>query len=206
VYISFAYRLGVGRLEAFLPLAMVVPGTIYLILVSSVGVGRFAELGDFVEVTFYFFIGVLFGDGLAVPVVLVADCADEELVSARNWDFLHWYFVLACNGGGPLLGRFFVELQVSSQLLRAISVGFEEAFFRPPVVVPAVADLLLVGLGKEVADACSMIRLRLDSGDGSTDLAAVNSCLASWSPVRTSANRWRWRLGRRRLREWRLED
>jgi hypothetical protein len=57
VYISFAYRLGVGRLEAFLPLAMVVPGTIYLILISGVGVGRFAELGDFVEVTFCFFIG-----------------------------------------------------------------------------------------------------------------------------------------------------
>jgi hypothetical protein len=65
-------------------LAMVVPGTIYLILVSDVGVGRFVELEDFVEVTFCFFIGVLFGDGLTVPVVFVADCADEELVSARN--------------------------------------------------------------------------------------------------------------------------
>jgi hypothetical protein len=57
VYISFAYRLGVGRLETFLPLAMVVPGTIYLILISGVGVGCFVELGDFVEVTFCFFIG-----------------------------------------------------------------------------------------------------------------------------------------------------
>jgi hypothetical protein len=166
VYISFAYRLGVGRLEAFLPLAMVVPGTIYLILVFDVGVGCFAKLGDFVEVTFCLFIGMLFSDGLTVPVVLVADCADEELVSARNWDFSCWYFILACNGRGPLLGWFFVELQVSSLLLRAISVGFEEAFFRPPVVVPAVADLLLVGLGEEVADACSMIRLRLNGGDG----------------------------------------
>jgi hypothetical protein len=47
---------------------------------------------------------------------------------------------------------------------------------------------MLAGLGEEVADACSMIRSRLDGGDGSTDLAVVNSCLASsWSPVRTSA-------------------
>jgi hypothetical protein len=73
--------------------------------------------------------------------------------------------------------------------------------------VPTVADLLLTGLGEEVADACSMIRLRLDGGGGSTDLAAVNSRLASsWSSVRTSADRWRWRLGRCRLWEWHLED
>jgi hypothetical protein len=73
--------------------------------------------------------------------------------------------------------------------------------------VPTVVDLLLTGLGEEVADACSMIRLRLDGGDGSTDLAAVNSRLASsWSSVRTSADQWRWRLGRCRLWEWRLED
>jgi hypothetical protein len=84
VYISFAYHLGVGRLEAFLPLAMVVPGTIYLILFSGVGVGRFTELGDFVEVTFCFFIGVLLGDSIVVLMVLVADCADEELVLARK--------------------------------------------------------------------------------------------------------------------------
>jgi hypothetical protein len=87
VYISFAYHLGVGRLEAFLPLAMVVLGTIYLILISSVGMGRFTELGDFVEVAFCFFIAVLFSDGLAVPTVLIADCTDEELVSVQNWDF-----------------------------------------------------------------------------------------------------------------------
>jgi hypothetical protein len=133
------------------------------------------------------------------------------LASAQNWAGvgaeLGWYFVLACDGGGPLLGRFFVKLQVSSLLLWAILVGFKEAFFRPPVVVPAVADLVLAGLGKEVADACSIIRLRLNGGDGLMDLAAVNSRLASsWPPVRTSADRWRWRLGRRRLRERRLED
>jgi hypothetical protein len=120
---------------------------------------------------------------------------------------LRWYFILACNGGGPLLGRFFVELQVSSLLPRAISVGFKEAFFRPPVIVSAVVDLLLAGLNEEVADACSMIRLRLDSGDGSTDLTAVNSRLASsWSQVRTSADRWRSHLGRRRMWEWHLAD
>jgi hypothetical protein len=34
VYIPFAYRLGVGRLEVSLPLAMVVPRTIYLCFVS----------------------------------------------------------------------------------------------------------------------------------------------------------------------------
>jgi hypothetical protein len=85
VYISFAYRTGVGRLEVFLPLAMVMLETIYLILVFGVGVVRFTELGDFVEVTFCFFIDVFFGDGLAVPVVLIAHCADEEMVSARNW-------------------------------------------------------------------------------------------------------------------------
>jgi hypothetical protein len=78
---------------------------------------------------------------------------------------------------------------VSFLLLQAISIGFKEAFFRPPVVVPVVADLMLTGLGEEVADACSMIRSWLDDGDGSTDLAAVNSCLASsWSPARTSAD------------------
>jgi hypothetical protein len=78
---------------------------------------------------------------------------------------------------------------VSSLLLWAIFVGFEEAYFRPLIVVPVVVDLLLVGLDEEVADACSMIRLQLDGGDGSTDLAAVNSCLASsWSPARTSAD------------------
>jgi hypothetical protein len=45
--------------------------------------------------------------------------------------------------------------------------------------VLAVADLVLAGLGKEVADACSIIRLRLNGGDGLMDLAAVNSRLAS---------------------------
>jgi hypothetical protein len=79
---------------------------------------------------------------------------------------------------------------VSSLLPWVISVGFEESFFRPLVVVSAVTDHVLAGLDEEVADACSMIRLQLDSGDGSTDLVAVNSCLASsWSSVRSSADR-----------------
>jgi hypothetical protein len=43
---------------------MVVLRTIYLILISGVGMGR-----DFIEVTFCLFIGVLFSDNLVVPVV-----------------------------------------------------------------------------------------------------------------------------------------
>jgi hypothetical protein len=69
-----------------------------------------------------------------------------------------------------------------------------EFFFRPLVVELAAVDLVLAGLGEEVVDVRSMLKLWLDGGGGSPVLAVVNSGLtSSWNPARACAGRWRCR-------------
>jgi hypothetical protein len=121
----------------------------------------------------------------------VLACNDEGL--HLGWFFVGEQVTPACGGEDPILDQFFVGLQVSFLLLRAMFViSFEEFFFQSPVVGLAAMDLVLTVLGEEVADVCSMNKLRLDGGGGSPDLAALNSCLASsWFPVRVCAGQ-RW--------------
>jgi hypothetical protein len=74
----------------------------------------------------------------------------------------------------------------------SIFAGCVREFFQLLVVELAAADLVLTGLGEEVIDVRSMLKLRLNGGGGSPVLAAVNSDLASSrNPVRACAGCWR---------------
>jgi hypothetical protein len=60
--------------------------------------------------------------------------------------------------------------------------------------VLVAADLVLAGVGKEVADVLSELQVRLDGGGVSPVVAAINFHLtSSWTPVRACAGRRRCR-------------
>jgi hypothetical protein len=90
------------------------------------------------------------------------------------------------------------SLEMSSLWSFDPSVGFSifvgrarEFFFRPLDVELAAVDFVFAGLGEEVVDIRSMLKLRLDGGGESPVLVAVNSGLASsWNPAGACAGRW----------------